>query len=223
MRHTMEKYIAARKDNPREYPIQRSTFTDYKCKAIHTGLRDCAMHQPEWPVELDQGTHCNRLLHFVNETYFQDQAVSIDVTTKTATTTSTEAVTSGPKPIIDKGTENFRQNPDANLESVQGTSNEEVHGKDEEGDGNENIYYFILGFILGILFYIVAARIFRIVLGLSPVLNINSGSNSSAAFFYVSTTPTAILKESMKPLLPTPSTFTSRSAPIVTTYSDNAV
>ena len=223
----MEKYIATRKTNPRGYPIQRTTFTDYKCQAIHTGLRDCAMHQPEWPVELDQGTHCNRLLHFVNETYFQDHTVTDSVTE--AMTTTPSSMTTGEAAIGDE------RNFEGSMSDTEMVSehNESIYEEGSHGRGKEvdkgvsvekgNIFYFILGFILGMLFYVVAVRILKIALGLSPVLNIQSGSNSSAAFFYVSTTPTTILKEMTKPLLPVTSTYTSKSVPIVTGYGDNTV
>ena len=223
----MEKYIAARKTDPRGYPIQRTTFTDYKCRAIHTGLRDCAMHQPEWPVELDQGTHCNRLLHFVNETYFQDHTAT-DSTTEAMTTISLHMTTSKTTIGDEKRFEKLMSDPETISEHSEGIHKEGPHGQGKPVDketsaGKGNICYFILGFVLGMLFYVVAVRILKIALGLSPVLNIQSGSNPSAAFFYVSTTPTTVFKEMAKPLLPVTSTLTTKSVPIVTGYSDNTV
>ena len=226
---SMEKYISARTTNPRGYPIQQSIFTDYKCKSIHTGLRDCAMHQPEWPVEVDQGTHCNRLLHFINETYFQDQ-MKVDPTTGVTTTTSPYIVASRPVYGLERGSEAFvpESNPlpeyDGSTRSPdKGEKNEKSEKSENNNGGSENVYYFILGFVLGILFYVVSARILKIVLGLSPVLNIHSGSDSSTAFFYVSTTPSTVLKKTVKPLLSNISTPIPKSSLISNDYGDNTV
>ena len=220
MHQAMEKYISARTTNPRGYPIQQSIFTDYKCKSIHTGLRDCAMHQPEWPVELEQGTHCNRLLHFVNETYFQDH-VTADPTAGVATTTSPYIVTGETVKEIRTDWEatvpNFTPTPEPKRNSGFSDKGE------KSNSGSGNVYYFILGFVLGILFYVVSARILKILLGLSPVLNIQSGSDSSTAFFYVSTTPATVLKKTVEPLLSTLSVPTPKPSPIISGYSDNTV
>ena len=104
--HQMDDYIKKRSTDLESYPLIRPQ-PKMMCETLRTGIRDCALHQPEWPLVpgWSQHQHCTHLLQLIN--HQQTRAVSSIATSSSevlmkssVTDSSTTQQTINPTPMV---------------------------------------------------------------------------------------------------------------------------
>ena len=172
----MADLIAKRSTTIESFPIHDTIFSNHRCKPFYTGLRDCALQQPQWPIELPRNDHCNQLLYALNETYFRTN-VPRPISTPTAKATTTlfvptsTSTTSLPSPASTIAV-NASECP---ADKITFT----------------NLFCFSIGACFSLLFYMVCIRVYQRCCYTRPCIGpkTSSGPIISSAFYYVATTP----------------------------------